>query len=133
MEKKAAMKIALADDNAQIGPIPVEAGGRKPEPKLDRLSNILQAFNDHFGTLFKDSDRVVKRIRDDIAPQVAADPAYRNAKQNTPNAARIEHDKALGKIMLTLLKDDTQIYKQFVENDSFRRFVTDMVFNMTSD
>ena len=31
-----------------------------------------------------------------------------------------------------LLKDDTQVYKQFVENESFRRFVTDMVFTMTS-
>ena len=72
------------------------------------------------------------RIRDDIAPKVAADPAYRNAKQNTQNAARIEHDKALARVMLTLLKDDTQVYKQFVENESFHRFVTDMVFGFTS-
>ena len=42
VEKKAAMKIALADENAEIGPVPVESGGHKPEPKLDRLSNILQ-------------------------------------------------------------------------------------------
>ena len=35
--------------------------------------------------------------------------------------------------MLTLLKDDTQVYKQFVENESFRRFVTDMVFTLTAD
>ena len=132
VEKMAVMKIALADDNAEIGPIPVEGGGHKPAPELDRLSNILKAFNDHFGTLFTDADRVARRIREDIAPKVAADPAYQNAKKNTPNAARIEHDKALGKVMLTLLKDDTQVYKQFVENESFRRFVTDMVFTMTN-
>jgi len=132
VEKRAVMKIAVADDNAEIGPVPVEGGGRKAEPELDRLSNILKAFNDQFGTLFADSDRVARRIKDDIAPKVAADQSYRNAKQNTPNAARIEHDKALAKVMLTLLKDDTQVYKQFVENESFRRFVTDMVFTMTS-
>jgi type I restriction enzyme R subunit len=132
VEKKAVMKIALPDDNAEIGPVPVEGGGRKPEPELDRLSNILRAFNEHFGTLFSDSDRVARRIREDIAPKVAADPAYKNAKKNTPNAARIEHDKALAKVMLTLLKDDTQVYKQFVENESFRRFVTDMVFAITN-
>jgi len=34
--------------------------------------------------------------------------------------------------MQLLLKDDTQIYKQFVENDSFRRFVGDMVYALTS-
>ena len=133
VEKRAVMKIALADDNAEIGPIPVEGGGGKREPELDRLSNILKAFNDHFGTLFTDADRVARRIREDIAPKVAADPAYQNARKNTPNSARIEHDKALSKVMLTLLKDDTQVYKQFVENESFRRFVTDMVFTITSE
>jgi type I restriction enzyme R subunit len=133
VEKKAVMKIALADDNAEIGPVPVEGGGRKPEPELDRLSNILKAFNDHFGTLFTDADRVARRIKDDIAPKVAADPAYRNAKKNTPNSARIEHDKALAKAMLTLLKDDTQVYKQFVENESFKRFIADMVYDLTQE
>jgi type I restriction enzyme R subunit len=34
--------------------------------------------------------------------------------------------------MQSLLKDDTQVYKQFVENDSFRRAVTDMVFVLTN-
>ncbi len=60
-------------------------------------------------------------------------PAYQNAKKNTPNAARLEHDNALKNVMLTLLKDDTQVYKQFVENESFRRFVADTVFVLTSD
>jgi len=133
VEKKAALRITPPDADAEIGPVPVEGGGRKREPELDRLSNILKAFNEQFGTLFTDADRVARRIKDDIAPKVAADPAYQNAKKNTPNAARIEHDKALAKVMLTLLKDDTQVYKQFVENEAFHRFVTDMVFALTSD
>jgi len=98
-----------------------------------KLSNIIKAFNESFGTLFSDSDRVVKRIREDIAPQVAADAAYRDAKENTPHTARMAHDQALGRIMQSLLKDDTQVYKQFVENESFRRFVTDMVFELTAE
>ena len=131
VEKKAAMRITPPDADAEIGPVPVEGGGRKPEPEMDRLSSILKVFNEHFGTLFTDADRVARRIRDDIAPKVAADRAYQNAKKNTPTSARIEHDKALAKVMLTLLKDDTQVYKQFVENESFKRFVTDMVFDLT--
>ena len=63
VEKKAAMKIALADENAEIEPVPVEGGGHKAEPKLDRLSNILKTCNEHWGTLFNDTDRVFKRIR----------------------------------------------------------------------
>lgn len=132
VEKKTAIKIALSDTDAEIEPVPVEGGGHRPEPELDKLSNILKTFNDHFGTMFTDADRVAKRIRDDIAPKVAADPAYRNAKENTPHTARMAHDQALGKVMQHLLKDDTQVYKQFVENDSFRRFVGDMVYAITS-
>ena len=52
-----------------------------------------------FGTLFTDADRVVNRIRNDIAPKVAADNAYQNAKTNTPHTARIAHDQALNKVM----------------------------------
>jgi type I restriction enzyme R subunit len=132
VEKKAVMKIAMADADAEIEPVPTDGGGRKPEPELDRLSNILKAFNEHFGTLFTDADRVAKRIREDIAPKVAADEAYQNAKENTPHTARMAHDQALGKAMQILLKDDTQVYKQFVENESFRRFVGDMVYALTS-
>ena len=132
VEKKAVLKLALADEDAEIEPVPTEAGGHKSAPELDRLSNILKTFNENFGTLFSDSDRVVKRIRDDIAPKVAADAAYQNAKQNTPHTARMAHDQALGKMMQLLLKDDTQVYKQFVENESFRRAVGDMVYAITS-
>jgi type I restriction enzyme, R subunit len=132
VEKKTAMKIALADADAEIEPAPADAGGRQHEPELDRLSNILQSFNEHFGTLFTDGDRVAQRIRDDIAPKVAADVAYQNAKENTPHTARMAHDQALAKVMQHLLKEDTQVYKQFVQNESFKRFVGDMVYAITN-
>lgn len=132
VDKQSAMKIALADADAAIEPSTGDGGGFKPQPELDRLSSILKAFNDSFGTLFTDADRVVKRIRDEIAPKVRANAAYQNAKQNTPHTARMAHDQALGMAMQILLKDDTQIYKQFVENDSFKRFVGDMVYALTS-
>ncbi|MGH8047285.1 MAG: type I restriction enzyme subunit R domain-containing protein, partial [Chthoniobacterales bacterium] len=133
VEKKAALKVLLPDENAEINPANVGGGGRMPEPEMDRLSNILKTFNDQFGTLFSDADRIVKRIKEDIVPQVAADEAYQNAKQNTPNTARIQHDKALERVMLTLLKDDTEVYKQFVQNEGFKRFITDMVYALTRE
>jgi type I restriction enzyme R subunit len=132
VEKKAAMKIALADKDAEIEPVPTEGGGRMGEPELDRLSNILKSFNEQFGTLFTDSDRVMKKIRDDIAPKVAADTAYINAKANTPHTARMAHDQALNNVMQALVKEDIDVYKQFVENDAFKRFVSDLVYRQTS-
>lgn len=62
----------------------------------------------------------------------AADPAYQNAQKNTPSTARIEHDKALKRVITAMFKDDAQLFKQFQDNDSFRGWLTETVFGMTS-
>jgi type I restriction enzyme R subunit len=135
VEKKAAVKIQLPDSDAEIEPVPTTGGGHKPEPELDRLSNILKVFNDQFGNIpWTDADRVHKLITVDIPNRVAADKAYQNAKQNSDKQnARIEHDKALARVMTAVLKDDTELFKQFMDNDSFRRWLTDTVFGITYD
>jgi type I restriction enzyme R subunit len=94
--------------------------------------NILKTFNDQFGALFTDGDRIMQRITKDIAPKVAMDQPYLNAKKNTPSAERIELDAALMRVIGPLLKDDTEFYKQFVQNEPFKRFVTDVVINLTA-
>jgi type I restriction enzyme R subunit len=134
-EKQAAVKIQLPDSDAEIEPVPTTGGGHKPEPELDRLSNILKVFNDQFGNIpWTDADRVHKLITEDIPNRVAADKAYQNAKQNSDKQnARIEHDKALARVMTAVLKDDTELFKQFMDNDSFRRWLTDTVFGITYD
>ena len=109
--------------------------GRAPEPELDRLSNILRTFNDLFGNIpWTDADRVQKLISQDIPERVAADRAYQNAKKHSDKQnARIEHDKALARVMTAVLKDDTELFKQFMDNESFRRWLTDTVFGITYD
>ena len=111
VEKQAAARILLADTDAQIGPVPTTGGGRKPEPELDRFSNILEAF-DQFGNIpWSDGDRVHKLITEDIPQRVAADKAYQNARRNPDRQnARIEHDKALERVMTAVLKDDTELF-----------------------
>lgn len=133
VEKQSARKIQLPDEDAEIGPVPTEGGGHKPEPELDRLSNILKTFNDQFGNIpWTDADRVHRLITQDIPTKVAADTAYQNAKQHSDKQnARIEHDKALGRVMTAVLKDDTELFKQFSDNESFRRWLTDTVFGLT--
>ncbi len=133
VEKKAAIHVQLADEDAEIEPVPTTGGGHRPEPELDRLSNILKTFNDQFGHIpWTDGDRVHQLITEDIPNRVAADRAYQNAKQNSDKQnARIEHDKALRRVMTALLQDDTELFKQFSDNESFRRWLTDMIFSIT--
>lgn len=133
VEKKAAMTIQLPDENAEIEPVPTTGGGHKAEPELDRLSNIIKAFNDQYGNYpWTDADRVHKLITEDIPRRVAADTAYQNAKQNSDKQnARIELDKALLRVMTGLIKDDTDLFKLYMDNESFRRWLADMVFGLT--
>ena len=51
VEKKTAIHVKLADEDAEIMPVPTNGGGHRPEPELDRLSNILKSFNDQFGNI----------------------------------------------------------------------------------
>jgi type I restriction enzyme, R subunit len=75
-----------------------------------------------------------KRITEEIPQRVSADQAYQNAKQHSDRQnARIEHDKALKRVITALFKDDAQLFKQFQDNDSFRHWLTDTVFGMTYD
>jgi type I restriction enzyme R subunit len=133
VEKQAVVKIQLPDSDAEIEPVPASGCGLKSEPELDRLSNIVRSFNDQFGGIpWTDGDRVHKLITEEIPNKVAADVAYQNAKQNSDKQnARIEHDKALARVMTSLLKDDTQLFKQFSDNESFRRWLTDTIFALT--
>jgi type I restriction enzyme R subunit len=133
VEKQSAAKIQLPDTDAEIEPVPATGGGHKPEPELDRLSNILKSFNDQFGKIpWTDADRVHTLITQDIPQRVAADVAYQNARKHSDKQnARIEHDKALARVMTAVLKDDTELFKQFMDNESFRRWLTDTVFGLT--
>ncbi len=135
VEKQAAAKIQLPDADAEIAPVPTSGGGHKPQPELDRLPNILKTFNDQFGNIpWTDADRVHKLITEDIPCRVAADGAYQNARRNSDKQnARIEHNKALARVMTAVLKDDTELFKHFMDNQSFRRWMTDMVFGLTYD
>ncbi len=134
VEKRSAMPIQLADEETEIGPIPVSGGGHKPEPELDRLSNIIKEFNEQFGNIpWSDADRVHRLITEEIPARVAADEAYRNALENSDRQnARIEHARALERVMTALLRDDTELFKQFMDNEGFRRWLTDRVFDLTS-
>ena len=119
----------------EIDPVPTAAGGGRREPEIDRLSNILRDFNDHFGDIaWEDADRVRQLITETIPSRVADDTAFRNARANSDEQnARIEHDRALLRVMTSVMKDDAELFKQFMDNDGFKRWMTDAVFGLAYD
>ena len=133
VELRTAIHIALADQDAEIQPVPVGDGGPSSEPEFDLLSNILKSFNEQFGNIqWKDADKVRQIIAEEIPAKVSADKAYQNAMKNSGKQnSRIEHDIALQRVLLELLSDHTELFKQYSDNESFKKWLQETIFAAT--
>ena len=131
-EKQAAQRLSRDDEDAEIGPVPTGGGvGGRPEPELEPLSRIISTFNDTYGTDFTDADKVAELIRT-LPEQVVADTAYRNARRNSdPQNARIEHDAALRRLITSMVRTNTELFRAYTENLDFRAWLNDQMFWLT--
>ena len=130
---KATMSIALPDEDAIIDPEQTEAGGKKQEPEMNTLEVIVNEFNRLWGDInWKDEDKIQQVICEEIPNKVLESEAYQNAMKNSSKQnAKIEHDKALAKIIREMLFDHAELAKLFSENEDFRRWLIDMSFDKT--
>ena len=133
VEKRTAMKIALADDEAEIDPIPSLNPGGRPELELERLSEIVASFNALFGNIsWQDEERIRQRVTEEVPAMVAEDQTYQTAMANNDKAnAKVAMVDALAKVMLGLVKDETQLFREYSDNEDFKKWFEDAVFRST--
>ena len=130
-EKQAAKRLALDDEDGEIEPVPAGGGGGRREPELEPLSRIVATFIETWSTDFTDADKVAELIRT-IPNQVVADTAYQNARLNSdPQNARIEHDAALRRLITSMVRTNTELFKAYTENPDFRAWLNDQSFWLT--
>ena len=132
VEARETMRIQYENENGEINPIPVGTDVGIDVPELDTLSNILQAFHDVFGDIeWTDEDKVKKQVAE-LPDIVKKDEAYQNAMQHSDaQNARAESDRATTKAILDTMSSGIELYKAVQANDSFRKWILDMVFNAT--
>jgi dTDP-4-amino-4,6-dideoxygalactose transaminase len=100
-------------------------------PKLsDKQINILKNFNDLFGNIdWSDKDRIAGIISKELPAKVASDERFINAKNNSDKQnAKIEHDAALQRVMNSLMQDQVELFKQFMNNEDFKKWLQEEVF-----
>lgn len=132
IEAREAISLSLKDGDAEVDPVPVGRAGGRPDPEIDSLSSILADFNDMFGNInWKNADNVRRQISQ-IPLMVSRDEKYKNAMKNSDKQnAHTESQKALKQVMLDLMADNMELFKQYQDNPSFKKWLSSSVFAVT--
>ena len=131
-EARESMSIKLEDSDSEVAPVPAGKVGHIIEPEMDLLSVILSDFNDMFGNInWNDADNVRRQILE-IPAMVSRDEKYQNAMKNSDEqSARLESERALQQVIFAIMADNMELFKQFQDNPSFKKWLSDLVFNLT--
>lgn len=131
-EAQEVIAIKLEDADAEIAPVPAGKVGHIVEPEMDLLSKIIMDFNDMFGNInWNDADNVQRQILA-IPEMVSKDKKYQNAMKNSDEQeARTESERALQQVIFSIMADNMELFKQFQDNPSFKKWLSDLVFNLT--
>ena len=131
-EAREVMSILLEDADTEVTPVPAGKVGHIVEPEMDLLSVILSNFNDMFGNInWNDADNVRRQILE-IPAMVSKDEKYQNAMRNSDEqSARLESERALQQVIFSIMADNMELFKQFQDNPSFKKWLSDLVFNLT--
>ena len=132
-EARESMSIVLDDSDTEVDPVPAGKVGHIIDPEMDLLSNIVSEFNDMFGNIeWKDEDNARHQVTEVIPAMVSKDESYQNAMRNSDEeGARLESERALQQVIFSIMADNMEIFKQYQDNPAFRKWLADMVFNMT--
>ena len=106
----------------------------KRDPKVELLSVIVDEFNTLWGGIkWTNADNILKLIKQ--APEaIAKVESFANAiKESDDQNAKLECEAAMKKLVVDSLKDSTEFYKQFKENDAFRAWLLDRMFERAKE
>ena len=131
-EARESISIKLEDSDSEVAPVPSGKVGHIIEPEMDLLSVILSDFNDMFGNInWNDADNVRRQILE-IPAMVSRDEKYQNAMKNSDEqSARLESERALQQVIFAIMADNMELFKQFQDNPSFKKWLSDLVFHLT--
>ena len=123
-------KIELENQDAYIDPVPTGGGGGVSEPVPEKLSIILDEFNQLFGAIdWQYPDDVRQQILE-LPEQLVQNEAFRNAARfSDQDTAQMECNSALQDIIIRNMAAQSELSRYFLENEQFRAFLTDRVFN----
>ncbi len=123
----------MMEQGDELKPIPTEMRGGTSEAETDRLSNILQTFNDRYGTQFERADKV-RQMVESIANDVAKNEELVNSmKYSDEQNARITNDKIAQQELLKHVTTNFDFYKLINDNKEAKEDFNAMLFGMVKE
>jgi type I restriction enzyme R subunit len=132
LQLEATTNIAM-DQGEELKPMPTDMRGGTNQPEIERLSNILQTFNERYGTQFEDADKV-RQMAENIANDVAKNQELiTSIKYSDDQNARITSDKVVGEELLKHITTNFDLYKLYSDNREFKEDFSAMMFGMVKE
>lgn len=132
LQLEATSNIAM-EQGEDLKPIPTDMRGGSSETDIDSLSNILQTFNDRYGTQFEDADKV-RQMAENIATDVAKNKELISSIQHSDDQnARITSDKVVGEELLKHITTNFDLYKLYSDNKDFKEDFSAMMFGVVKE
>ena len=123
----------VLEQGEDLKPIPTEMRGGVNDPEIDRLSSILQTFNERYGTEFEDADKV-RKMAVDIAEGVMNNQEMKNSMEYSDEQnAKITNDKIVSEEMLKLINENFNFYKLYSDNKEARQDINNMIFGLVKE
>lgn len=123
----------VMEQGEDLKPIPTDMRGGTNQPEIDRLSNILQTFNERYGTQFEDVDKV-RQMAESVANDVAKNQELiTSIKYSDDQNARITSDKVVGEELLKHITTNFDLYKLYSDSKEFREDFSAMMFGMVKE
>ncbi|OFY18500.1 MAG: DEAD/DEAH box helicase [Bacteroidetes bacterium GWF2_29_10] len=132
LQLEATTNIAM-EQGEDLKPIPTDMRGGTNQPEIDKLSNILQTFNDRYGTQFEDVDKV-RQMAENVANDVAKNKELiTSIRYSDDQNARITSDKVVGEELLKHITTNFDLYKLYSDNKEFKEDFSAMMFGMVKE
>jgi len=133
--KQTIQAILLVEDSQELTPTPPEPVGRKYQPNIDFLSNIIQEFNQRFGNVdWTDRDRIYRLYFEDIPKKILEDEEYQNVKKHSDRQNTfLTFQKKYVDNFQDVIYDDEEAYRQFSDDQELRDFVLKRAFELEYD
>jgi type I restriction enzyme R subunit len=132
LQLEATTNIAM-EQGEDLKPIPTEMRGGTTDAKIDRLSNILQTFNDRYKGNFTDFDKV-RPMLESLANNISQNKQISDAYEHTPSTARITLENILGNEIINYSNGNLELMKlYFDDNKEFKEDLSAMMFGMVKE